>query len=104
MEIDVVYTIVNAVPGICGILFTTASLRHCRTSKTKSALLQLLGFGIFTISELLITICVVPMPRATNSVLAQYAYVLNILASTGLLCASLAFLHESTKQYPREQV
>jgi hypothetical protein len=95
MTIDVLHTIVNAIPGICGIFFTMASLLQCRTLKTKSALLQLLGFGVFTISELLITVSVVPMPRAENPVLAQYAFILSILASTGLLCASLAFLRQS---------
>ena len=88
---NTLHIISQAVPGLCGILFTIGSLKEYREAKGSAGLIQLCGFAIFTICELLITGIVLSTSSATAG-LAQYAFVLNLTSAAALIAASIGFL------------
>ena len=87
------HIILQAVPGFCGILFTIASFSRYRAAKTSTGTIQLCGFALFTICELLLTIII--SSTSTSTGLAEYAFVLNFISAVALILASLAFFMES---------
>ncbi len=88
---NTLHVILQAVPGLCGILFTIGAFSSYRAAKTNARLIQLCGFALFTICELLITMIVISSSSTTTG-FAQHAFALNFISAVALIFASVAFL------------